>query len=119
MVGWFFQTAACLLGPSPRQREEADDAHWLGIDGRVLTLVLVPFIWLSAAYDDVDDGSGGDDDGDDEKRRAALRPIPSRHTYPSSSITHRGPPATASRSEGPEARLSWSRDEALKKLQPR
>ena len=55
MVGWFFQTAACLLGPSPRQREEADDAHWLGIDGRVLTLVLIPLHWLSAANDDVDD----------------------------------------------------------------
>ena len=24
MEGWLIQTAACLLGPSPRQRDEAD-----------------------------------------------------------------------------------------------
>ena len=40
------------LGPSPRQREEADDAHWLGIDGRVRTLVQYPFFWLSLQRDD-------------------------------------------------------------------
>ena len=81
MVGWFFQTAACLLGPSPRQREEADDAHWLGIDGRVRTLVHYPFNWLSLQRDDemkmmtmmmM------------ERMLAALLPVPPRNPYPSS-----------------------------------
>ena len=63
MVGWFFQTAACLLGPSPRQREEADDAHWLGIDGRVRTLV---YPLISGFQQHGGDDDGGDDDTDDD-----------------------------------------------------